>query len=123
MRKLASLLLALSLVGTAAANEWVQLTATTIPLDVQVLDNAPSRIVMQCQINGFNREDFQLNDHTYTRVVLDREALTWKTGYPELPRLHRSLIIPDNARMTVRVVSSQYRDIPNVLIAPSKATS
>ncbi|HEX7344621.1 MAG TPA: C25 family cysteine peptidase, partial [bacterium] len=35
-------------------------------------------------------------------------------------RLCRSVIIPDNALTQARVVSSQYRDIPNVRIAPSK---
>ena len=34
--------------------------------------------------------------------------------------MHRSLIIPDDALMAVRVVVSEYRDVPNLKITPSK---
>jgi hypothetical protein len=41
-------------------------------------------------------------------------------GAPELPNVCRSIIIPDDAEMTVRVVSADYYDVKDVAIAPSK---
>jgi hypothetical protein len=106
--------------GMANAGGWVQLTASTAPPAVQVQESALDRTLLRFQINGYDQEDFLLNGETFILPALDGEAFTWQTGYPELPRMNRSLIIPDNARMAVRVVSSEYRDVPNVKVAPSK---
>ncbi len=41
-------------------------------------------------------------------------------GAPDLQKLTTSVIIPDEAEMELTVVSSDYYDVPNVSIAPSK---
>lgn len=41
-------------------------------------------------------------------------------GAPHLPKFAASVVIPDNAKMNVQVVSSSYTDYPNIEIAPSK---
>jgi hypothetical protein len=121
MRNWICLLMCLSLlVGLAGAGEWVQLTASTAPPAIQMMDRSPEHMIITSAINGFGLENFTINGEAFQMPYLDGEAMTFQAGYPELPRLHRSLIIPDNARMAVRVVASEYRDVPNVKIAPSK---
>lgn len=41
-------------------------------------------------------------------------------GAPFLPKISRSIIIPNGSNARVKVLSSQYKDIENVSIAPSK---
>jgi hypothetical protein len=42
-------------------------------------------------------------------------------GAPSLPRVCRSVIVPDNTKMAVRVLDAQYREVP-AAIAPSKGS-
>ena len=45
---------------------------------------------------------------------------TLEKGAPILPKISRSIIIPDGSKALVKVLSSQYKDIENVSVAPSK---
>jgi hypothetical protein len=112
--------LVLLFTSIAGAEEWVQLTAATTPVAVQVMTQSPQSTILTSTINGFDKANFTINNEYFSLATLEGEALTWQAGYPELPRLHRSLIIPDDALMAVRLVASEYRDVPNVKIAPSK---
>ncbi|HUM46388.1 MAG TPA: C25 family cysteine peptidase, partial [Chitinophagales bacterium] len=43
-------------------------------------------------------------------------------GYPDLPKITTSIIIPDDKNMEVTVTSATYTDYENVLVAPSKGS-
>ncbi len=43
-------------------------------------------------------------------------------GYPELPRVNRSIVIPDEAKMSIEIVEAEYDTVDGVLIAPSKGS-
>jgi len=43
-----------------------------------------------------------------------------EAGVPDLPRFTRSLIIPGTAAMSAEILESQYVDLPNVTLLPSK---
>jgi len=121
MKKLASLLCALLLLsGFAGAGQWINLTPYTQPTSVQVKESTDSRILLDLQVNGYLQSDISINGENYAFIGLADESRIWAKGAPELPRLCRSVIIPDQARMAARVVSSSYTDIANVKIAPSK---
>ena len=53
-------------------------------------------------------------------VEAPRAARIMKTGAPDLPLYAKSVIIPDADNMEVTVIRSNYVDIPNVQVAPSK---
>ncbi len=43
-----------------------------------------------------------------------------KTGYPDLPQLTTSVIIPDQGNAVIEVISESYYDLPDMNICPSK---
>jgi hypothetical protein len=45
-----------------------------------------------------------------------------EAGYPDLPKMNTSIIIPDDENMQVQVVSAEYTDFENITVAPSKGT-
>lgn len=53
-------------------------------------------------------------------VSLDKGTALLLAGAPDLQKLTASLIIPDRAEMELSIVSSNYYDVANVKIAPSK---
>jgi hypothetical protein len=121
MRKLGCSLFALMLlVSLTSANQWVSLTPYHHPLSVQVLENTENRIVLDYNINGFHQDEITIGGEVYAQISLADEGYLWERACPDLPRLDRSVIVPDQARMSARIIASDYRDIPNVKIAPSK---
>ncbi len=120
MRKIYCLLIPLFLLASiSGAAEWVSLTGSALPPSVDVLESSGSNILLNYQLNGFEREQIQINGTDYDFITIGESRL-WDKGNPDLPRLCHSIIIPDDALMQAQVISSQYTDIEGVLIAPSK---
>ena len=121
MKKICCLLCSLLLLATlSSAGEWVSLTTYQQATSTQVLESSDSRILLDYQVNGYYQEKIFIQGEEYRLIGLERESRIWEAGKTDLPRLCRSVLIPDNARMQARVVASQYRDISGVKIAPSK---
>jgi gingipain R len=61
------------------------------------------------------------NGTAYTISTLNGTPIL-EAGYPDLPKMTTSIIVPDDQNMQVQVVSSEYVDFTNIDIAPSKGT-
>jgi len=92
-------------------------------------DNGNIRITVQSnkdiitityQISEFTSEEVSINGNSYLRLALDDESNIMLKGKPELPNICRSIIIPDNLRMELRVTQSQYQEYEEMQIIPSK---
>ncbi|HUW04778.1 MAG TPA: C25 family cysteine peptidase [Williamwhitmania sp.] len=51
---------------------------------------------------------------------IDGAANILTKGMPALPKLTKSIIVPTNAHVELVITDSTYKDIPNVMVAPSK---
>ncbi len=92
------------------------------PLQVQVLENAADRIVLDYDLTGFGQQAVTIDGEKHSLITLGRESVLQVAGAPALPHVCRSVIVPDDAEMAVRVVASKYYDVADVLVAPSKGT-
>jgi len=73
----------------------------------------------------FTMKDYALNSVTTPwgeQKIVNAENTTplLRKGAPNLPKFATSVMIPDNAKMDVQIVSSIYVDYLNIEIAPSK---
>jgi len=89
-------------------------------VDVQVLESSPQRIALQFTVGGFDKSDVLIDGQTYSKIGLPGEGLHLEEGLPELPSIARSVIIPDDRQMQLRVVSSEFVDLPGIDVVPSK---
>ena len=87
---------------------------------VDVLDPAVGQTLLNFHTGNFATSLVDIGGHAYTQYRLAGEGVLKDVGAPALPRVSRSVVIPDDAAVAVRVVSSRYYDIPDVDIAPSK---
>ncbi len=71
------------------------------------------------EIGEFSTERVEINGSDYYRIVLGNEPNIMERGMPDLPFVCRSIIIPDDARMEVRVVESSFVE-HHMPVAPSK---
>ena len=71
-------------------------------------------------MKGFNLNQVTTPNGPAFTIEVDGATPILEKGMPDLPKLTASLIIPDQAKMEVHVVSSEYIDYPFMDIAPSK---
>ncbi len=115
-------LLGVFLFASLAFGERVEVSATYDDVDVTVEQSNSSRTVLRFDVGAFEQSPLDINGETYQQVSIDREGILLYKGEPQLPRLSRSIIIPDDARMQVKVIDAEYVDYENVPVAPSKGS-
>jgi len=71
-------------------------------------------------ISGLSMKHVLINEGEYTRVTLAGESNTMMKGFPDIPNICRSIIIPDGAEMAFRIINANYKEYHNILIVPSK---
>jgi hypothetical protein len=119
LRLLLSFIFLLGL-ATGATAERVVLNPSADDVSVQVQESNATRTVIQFGVNAFDRNALVVNGETFYSITSGKESVLLEAGNPSLPHINRSIIIPDDARMSVRVLSSEYRDFPMSPVVPSK---
>jgi hypothetical protein len=119
MRKLAlisacGLLLLVLAGGTLAVNQ-----RPSRSVDVALLESNEHLTRISYQIGDFGTEKVEIDGSEYYRVKLGDEPNIMERGTPDLPFICRSIIIPDNARMEVRVAESEFVE-HQMPVAPSR---
>jgi len=87
---------------------------------VNLSENTADRIVLQYEFDGLKSRPVNINGRIFTQIYLAGASPKKNVGAPALPDVSRSVIIPDDAEMTVRILDSSYYEIEDIDIAPSK---
>jgi hypothetical protein len=95
----------------------VNTTLKNVIITLQTHDDA---INLEYHINTLIKIPVTIDQSTYTRILIEDESNILLKGAPDLPHICRSIIIPDSAKMEIRVISSTFEEYKNILIAPSK---
>lgn len=119
-KNLLTAILVVLLLSTFAWAERVELGDGGNDINVVVEESSVDKTVLRFEINGFQKEQVDVNGENYYSIECDRTATLLNEGEPALPRVSRSILIPNDARMQVRVLQSEYIDIPNTPVVPSK---
>ncbi len=106
------------LIPTLASAEWFDLGGAPVAVDVIEYDG--QRTVYEVSVGGFDAEPVEIDGRTYFEITLEREGISLDAGFPSLPSLRRGLIIPDDRQMAVTIIASEYVDVPDLPVAPSK---
>jgi len=115
-RRYSSLLaICLLLAATVATGAW-----SADAVEVTLLENSADRIVIDYGFDTFTRSGVRIDNESWLNIALGNESVKHELGLPALPDVSRSLIIPDDAQMAVRVLDSRYYEIEGVDVAPSK---
>jgi len=90
------------------------------PVGVAVQENSTHRIVLDYSFDDFGQQKVLIDGQPYATLSLGDESVKHQLGLPALPDVSRSVIIPDTAKMAVRVLDSRYYEIEGIDVAPSK---
>jgi len=117
------LLPALLLIFTIAlfAGQTMTLKTADTPFTAQTQGASLDRTVISYTVNSYEIDQIVINGKNYTELSkLRLESMIEEKGFPRLPRINRSIVIPDDGTMSFNVLSSKYIEIENIEIAPSK---
>lgn len=91
-------------------------------VEMRVRSDSLDRTLIAYTIKGFDRKTVTIDGEDHLTVHLGHAGcpIMDKAGNPQLPALRRSIMIPDSARMEVRVLNREYYDIEDIRIAPWK---
>jgi hypothetical protein len=118
----AAIFLALLVPLMAPAAEVVNLAEPVDGVSAVVVESQDGRTVIEYRVGSFRRGTVEIDGEAYDTIGLGDESRMKVRGLPELPDVARSIIVPDDAEMAVRIVSSHYVDIQDFRVAPSKGT-
>lgn len=84
--------------------EWVSFGGPPgTPPEVRVSHDDAGETILELQLYGFEYADTTIEGETYSIVALPGEAQLHTRGYPVLPKVTKSIIIPDLAHMEIEV--------------------
>ena len=61
-----------------------------------------------------------VNQEQYYKVKFPQSASIMELGYPDLPKVSSSIIIPDDKKMSFNIIRSEFTDYENTNVVPSK---
>jgi gingipain R len=104
----------------AGAAERMELASGDADVTATVLESGQQRVVVRFDVHAFERNTVSISGQTYFTLSCHREGGLLNAGEPALPRICRSVIIPDDAEMELEILDATYRDFPATRVAPSK---
>jgi len=108
------------ILNDTAMAERIDFGAMDEDVAVAVEQSNNTRTVLRFSIDAFYRDAVIIDGQEYYALECGNEALLLNKKEPALPHVCRSIIIPDDARIELKVIASEYVDFLNTPIIPSK---
>ncbi len=116
-----TLLLFMTTISLQADSQWVGFhDQTPNNASVSILNDDLANTELEFQLPGYYRDLISIAGTPHLLISAPEMTPLLKTGAPDLPKYYRSIIIPDDSRMQLRVEVLEYHDIPVEHLTPSK---
>jgi hypothetical protein len=116
--------LTISLSATAVFGQqhsWIQIgNSTKTESEIKLVSSSNNETVISFNLNAYELKKISTNNGKAIIVDAPNSAKILKSGAPDLPCFATSVIIPDFDEMTVEIINSNFIEINNINIAPSK---
>lgn len=122
MKKLTFFLVAMMVFfAMVNAKNWQGLQSS-IPLETQVnlIESNIQSTTLEFKINGYFTQEVETPNGTETVVSLPNNVQIMEKGMPDLGKVFTNIVIDDTRDMQLKVVSSDYIEVDDISVAPSK---
>src|SRR4249920_308320 len=120
MKKISTLFLsALILPAVLHAGQWIGINSTnTAPVKVDLVSTNVNETVLSMHLHGYYETRVMTPRGNASKISAPQTTPLLQAGAPDLLKVSASIIIPDNAKMKIDLLSSTYTDYSNIEIAP-----
>lgn len=123
MKQIFNLLIALLLMPVLAFSngQWtiIQKNKQT-QNQVKLISSKDSETILHVDVNAYRFKEVRTGQGIASVVLTPVGTQLLEAGAPDLPKFTQSLIIPDNQNMGIEILSSNYIEVENIEVAPSK---
>ncbi len=103
------------------ASDWTAIRSESPSPGQKILVSSNiDQSTIRFQLDGFYSHTVVTPRGEALVLSLDEATPILEAGAPDLPKMTASVMIPDMAAMQLEVVSAEYRDFYDILVAPSK---
>jgi len=121
MKKIQLLIVAIFIASGLFASDWIKINSSQPgPADITLISSNIENSTVHFTLDGFWQKTVQTPKGDAWLIGMEEGGSNLLKGAPDMPVFATSLIIPGEAKMQVEIISAQYKDFENVLIAPSK---
>ncbi len=121
MKKVNLIVSLLLFISFSLSAEWVSLGGFEGQKpEIRVMQDYGLSITVEFELKGYTVEQVDVDGITYSRITLPGEVTFLEKGFPELPTIVRSVIIPNDALMDCRIVGVEYETKSVNTLVPSK---
>ncbi len=105
----------------AQSKDWTNINSgQPAPAEITLVSSQITQSTVQFSLNGFWKEIIETDKGSAWLISVDNGAPSITLGVPDMPIFAGSIIVPEMSHMKLNVISTQYVDFNDVLIAPSK---
>ncbi|MBW2522782.1 MAG: hypothetical protein JRI23_01340, partial [Deltaproteobacteria bacterium] len=90
------------------------------PVEVTVVENTAARTVLRYRVGSYRLLDEAIGLDTHALIDLPGESRLEIAGAPELPTVHRSVLVGSDSKVEVRVLAASYHEQTDIDVVPSK---
>ncbi|HDM90302.1 MAG TPA: hypothetical protein ENG67_03725, partial [candidate division WOR-3 bacterium] len=122
MRKVMFAVLALAFLSSlAGATRWISLGGPEgTPVEVKVLESSEQATLLSFDLKGYYVDEVVLNGNKYVRIALPGATPILEKGMPDLPKVARSIVIPDDASASFSIEEDRVLEVKTAPVIPSK---
>lgn len=100
---------------------WIPLSqGKTTLTEIKLISQINDESVISFAVNGYNLKKVITEKGMAWKVVIPDGTTMQDKGAPDVPKLTTSIIVPDDKKMNIELISSDYIEIQDLEIAPSK---
>ena len=89
-------------------------------IDIDIIEQNKNYIIINYTLNSYSIDDIDYNNELYQSITVDGEPNFIIQNTPSLPHINRSIIIPDNFSSAITILDSEYTELNDMSIIPSK---
>ena len=88
--------------------------------EIRIVEQNEEYVIINYNIYDYDINEIEQNGTTFHDIILDGEPEFLINGFPSLPHINRSVIIPDNLSSTITILNSEYIEVEDLNVNPSK---
>jgi hypothetical protein len=88
--------------------------------DIKVLNTTSTSTILEYNVTGYDQKDVVINGGRYVHYEIPGMISLMENGFPQLPSIRNSIVIPDLAGMNYRILEQQFSTIESIPVMPSK---
>ena len=107
----------------ALSNTWQNINSSVPkPMNFDVVSSDINTTKIKFTMDGFHLIPSSDSKMISYKVKSENGASILNQGYPDLHNISKSIIIPDQSKTSVNIISYKYHDYENMFIVPSKGS-